>query len=89
MNRTTSFFVITACSVIIGWGGITAYNFFQNQHLENALGECTKEKEYLRLKDLSKQLEQIGNYAIAVYVEEDVKKVLDKCLGRFGLKVKM
>lgn len=88
MNRTTNFFVIAACSVIIGWAGITAYNFFQNEHRENALGECTKEKEYLRLEDLSKQLKQIGSHASAAYIEEDARQALNKCLEKFGLKVK-
>jgi hypothetical protein len=87
MNRITNAFVITACSVIIGWAGITAHNHYQRQYRENALDKCKKDKNYSNLVSLSENLDS-GRLPGSSWVEANAKKVLDECLGKYGLKIK-
>lgn len=82
MNRTTNVFVIAACSVIIGWGGITAYNYFQNEYRQNALEKCTKNEEYAGLERLSE------GSVNANFWSEEARKYLNKCLEKHGLALK-
>lgn len=78
MNRVTNAFVIAACSVVIGWAGITTYNHFQSQYRQNALEKCTEDETYVNQKYLA-------DNRVAVGFAEMAEKTLDECLAKYGL----
>lgn len=90
MSKVTSAFVIVACSVVIGWGGITLHNHLQKQYRENALEQCTKSEKYSYYADAIRRMEEASYTDSGLYdsMKLTAREMLDACLGKYGLKVK-
>lgn len=90
MNRTTNAFIIAACSVIIGYAGIMAYNHFQNQYRQNALEKCKEDSQYRNaISFLETQARsRYPDISLRRLFEGIAKERLDKCLGEYGLAIK-
>jgi len=85
MNTTTQIFVISACSVIIGWAGINVHNHYQRLYRENAFNECSQEPDYVKNVRASRQLQSSGYIVAASIATQQGEQVLKKCLLKFNL----
>jgi hypothetical protein len=88
MDAITKGFIIAACSCIIGWAGITAYNHYDTQRKSEAMRTCLKDKDYLLNKSVAEGARSSGLSTSAYELDKVAKEYLDQCLAKHGYAFK-
>jgi hypothetical protein len=88
MDSITKGFTIAACSVVIGWAGISVYSHYEKERRAYALNECTKNEEYKQRMDYVNRLSRHGLVASAFTARQGADLLLNKCLSKYNLSLK-
>lgn len=88
MDSITKGFIIAACSVVVGWAGISAYSHYERERRAYALSECSKNEKYRKEMDVVDQLSEAGFVASASLAMASADLLLNKCLSKHNLLLK-